>query len=87
MSQATKPSESAIQHELSRLRAFIDTSDDPIATRIAYAVETAIRWATEETADWDKPLEEAQSEAKILRAELENESAADTGPRGQQPHR
>lgn len=55
---------------LAKLRALIEKSNDPIVVRIAQAEETAIRWVTEETADWDEPDQDVLRMAEILRNEL-----------------
>lgn len=66
-----KKSDGTIKRNLRELRKFIDSSDDPIATRIAYAMETAVRWATEDTVEWPGLLKQAQDEAELLRKQLE----------------
>lgn len=69
-----KPSEQTIRKNLAALRRTIETEQDPVVVRIAYAMEQAVRWATEET-DWSKHPRtldgDAYAEAKILRQELE----------------
>lgn len=66
-----KKSERVIKRELKRLRSFIDDNiDNPkmaIEIRCAYEVETAIRWATENTVGWAKPLESAMYSANLIR--------------------
>ena len=64
------PSERTIKRRLKELRTLIDTSNDPAVQRIAYGMETAIRWATEKTVGWPPPAVEAELLAKILREEL-----------------
>lgn len=67
------PAPTTIKRELRKLREYIDSGEDgPIAMRIAYAMETAIRWATEPTVGWPKPVREAKTNADILRKELED---------------
>ena len=63
-------SKPTIKRHLKELRHLIDTSPDPIVVRIAYAMETAVRWATEDVKDWPSLAQEAEEEAKILRSEL-----------------
>lgn len=64
------PSQRIVKQALKDLRHLIDTSDDPCVQRIAYGMETVIRWATEDTVGWPKPAAEAQVLAKMLRDEL-----------------
>lgn len=59
-----------IKRALKELRTLIDTSKDPAVQRIAYGMETAIRWATEDTAGWERPCECAADLAVILKMEL-----------------
>lgn len=65
------PSEKTIKKSLKDLRTLVDESRDPAVQRIAYAMETAIRWATEDTKGWPKPDQEAKLLAKMLREELQ----------------
>ena len=70
-----KPSDQTIRKNLRALRQVIETEQDPIVVRIAYAMEQAVRWAVEET-DWSKHPRmlggEAYAEADILRKELQD---------------
>lgn len=61
-----------VKRELARLRKFIDGApEDTIEKRMAYTIETAIRWAREPgIREWPAPLEEAMAQAKCLRQEL-----------------
>ena len=63
-------SKSTIRRNLKELRSLIDSSNDLILRRIAYAMEHAVRWATEDTVGWHSLAREAEEEAKILRGEL-----------------
>lgn len=63
-------SKKRIKAELKALRDVIDNSGDPIASRVAYGMECAIRWATEDTTDWDRPSQDAHVLADMLRKEL-----------------
>jgi hypothetical protein len=63
-------SQRAIKRNLRELREFIETSDDGVATRVAYAIETAVRWATEETVEWPGLVQQAKDEAALLRKEF-----------------
>lgn len=64
------PSKRTLKKRLKELRDLIDTSEDPCVQRIAYGMETAIRWATEDTKGWIPPAEDAQELARLLRNEL-----------------
>lgn len=66
----SKPSERTIKRRLKELRTLIDNSKDPAEHRIAYAMETAIYWATTDTLGWERPVETAIDLAKILHKEL-----------------
>ena len=65
-----KPSQRTIQKRLKELRALIDTHPDPAVQRIAYGMETAIRWATEDTVGWMPPAKDAVELAILLHREL-----------------
>lgn len=64
------PSRRTIRRRLKDLRSLIDKSPDPCEQRIAYAMETAIRWATEHTVGWMPPEQEARELARMLRNDL-----------------
>ncbi len=68
-----KPSIKRINKEIKELRRLIDTTNDVVVARIAYAVETALIWATIDTKDWDTPVKDAIEEAEILRKEYKPE--------------
>lgn len=68
------PSERTIKRRLKELRDVIDNNPDPCVQRIAYAMETAIRWAREDTVGWTPPAEDAKLLAKMLRDELRTAS-------------
>lgn len=59
-----------ITNALTKLREFIDTTDDIIAGRIAYTVETAVRWTQENTVDWPPLIDDVSKNADILFDEL-----------------
>jgi len=63
-------SASTIRRNLCELRKVIDTSKDPVETRIAYSMETAIRWVTLETKGWPGMMAEAKGMAMLLKQEL-----------------
>lgn len=53
------------------LRALIDEPEtDDLTKRIAYAMETAVRWVMEETVGWETLDQEAVHESQIARTEL-----------------
>ena len=62
-----KPTITEIRNEIARLREFIDTSDDKVATRVAYEVEQALRWSIEDTEDWPKPLDSLFETVSLLK--------------------
>ncbi len=51
-----KQSKRNVLKHLRELRKLIDTSKDPIETRIAYAMEMAVRWTIEDTDSWEDML-------------------------------
>jgi len=63
------PSKRKIQNEIRKLRIIIDNSDE-ITSRIAYAVETALRWSVEDTEGWQPPSADVFDEAHILKTVL-----------------
>lgn len=65
-----KPSDRTIRRRLKELRRQIDSSKDLTVQRMSYAMECAIRWATEETHGWEPPAETARNLARMLRDEL-----------------
>jgi len=66
------PSKEKIESEIKKLRSYIDKKNDSkneldvIGVRIAYTVETALRWSIEDTVDWKTPLEEVLENTNIL---------------------
>ena len=69
-------SPTTIRRHKKRLRAeCIDNVRDPILRRVAYAMETAVTWATTDTVGWPSLAEEARALAEILRKELAVELA------------
>lgn len=61
------PTKKTIEKEIKKLRVIIDSNPDPVVTRIAYAVETALRWSVEDTVDWKTPSEDVVMEADLLK--------------------
>jgi hypothetical protein len=66
-----KQSKDSINRTLAKLRKIIETNGDPDVTRIAYAVEQAIRWATIDTRGWQRPETAVFDDAKALKADRE----------------
>jgi hypothetical protein len=64
------PSKKMIESEISKLRAIVEVDGDPVLTRIAYAVENALRWAIEDTVGWQKPSQDVFEEAHLLHDEM-----------------
>lgn len=64
------PSASTIRRHLRRLRKLIDESGDPCEQRVAYAMETAIRWATTHTVGWGCMAKDAVLLAELLKKDL-----------------
>lgn len=64
------PSQRTIKRNLKELREVIDNTSDPVLARIAYAMERAVRWATENTVDWSGLAQQAREEAAFLKPEL-----------------
>jgi hypothetical protein len=65
-----KQTRDSVKRSVAALRKLIDSSPDPVVCRIAYAVETALRWSIEDTTRWPRPEKEVLEEADILRHEL-----------------
>jgi hypothetical protein len=63
------PSKRMIESEIKKLRVIVERGDDPVVTRIAYAVENALRWSIEDTKGWKKPSEDVWDEAEYLKKE------------------
>jgi hypothetical protein len=70
VSACSRPSRQQVRDEIAKLREIVDTSDDVAAKRIAYTLETALRWVIEETCGWESPSESLPSDVKMLRDEL-----------------
>lgn len=63
-------SDANIRRTLKALRKIVDTTKDPMEKRVAYIVETAIRWATEKTSGWNRPENEVADDCTMLRKGL-----------------
>jgi hypothetical protein len=62
--------ESTIKKEIRALRKFINDPDsDHVATRIAWSVEQALRWATEDVKGWPNRVEDAKGTAELIKNE------------------
>ena len=59
-----------IKKHLRILRQEIDASSDPVFTRIAYEIETAVRWATEDVVGWSGLLQQAHDSTHLLKQEI-----------------
>lgn len=68
-----KPSQRTINLQLKKLRSQSENHHDPAVARISQAMETAIRWTTEETEGWATPALEAQAMAVIVNREIRDE--------------
>lgn len=62
-----KPTKKMIENEIKELRKFIDTTNDQLASRLAYLVETSLRWAIEDTQDWPPRVQGCKETASIIR--------------------
>jgi hypothetical protein len=62
--------DTTIQRNLREIRRAIDASDDVVFKRIAYSIETAVRWAREDVRDWPGLVAEAQAQTECLNIEL-----------------
>jgi hypothetical protein len=68
--QAYRKSPYMVRKALKELRMVIDGHPDTATQRIAYAVECGIRWATEETAGWSYPAQDAISAGELIKSDL-----------------
>ncbi len=59
-----------INRHLRELRKETAISNDAIFLRVAYIIETAVRWATQPVEGWPGLVEEAKAETKILKEEV-----------------
>ena len=62
-------SKRTIKRHLKQLRDEVIDCNDPIASRVAYAIETAVRWATTETHGWEGLVDQAKETAEFIRQE------------------
>ncbi len=68
-----RQNQAKIRAAIKALRRRVDAGGDVCAVRLAYAMECALRWATEDTVGWQKPVTEAELLAIMLRQELRGE--------------
>ena len=68
-------SQATIRRHKKALRALIeDPTSDDVLRRIAYAMETALWWASQKTVGWQPMADEARLLASLLRKELGREA-------------
>lgn len=72
-------SPTTIRKALRELRVAIENDPDPAVQRIAYGMETVIRWVIRDTVGWKRPADEARMLAVILREELRIPAARSEG--------
>ncbi len=70
ISKPTRPTAEQIESSKNALRKICETNNDPTMQRMAQCYEHALRWATEEAADWPTPEQDCEIMAQILRQEL-----------------
>ena len=64
-----KPSQRTVRRRLRELRVLIDDpKTDKLTARVAYTVEVAIRWATQQTSGWESPREEVIEAVRLINA-------------------
>lgn len=64
-------SKQKISGALAQLRRIIDDPKaDRVAQRVAYEVELAIRWVSEDTVGWPTPAKSALESARIIHQDL-----------------
>lgn len=62
--------DSTIKRELKKLRHIVENNPDHYEARFAQAMETAIKWAREDTHGWPSPSKEAIEMPKCLKIDL-----------------
>ncbi len=74
------PTKKEVEQEIKRLRDHINSINDSkkleqiIESRLAYFAETLLRWALEDTIDWNLPLEETIEETNLILQDIEAKS-------------
>jgi hypothetical protein len=70
----TIQSRASIKRSIKNLRLIIESKTvDPITKRMAYYAENTLRWATEETVDWQRPEVDLEDEVILLKKEIADE--------------
>ena len=59
-----------IEKEIKRLQKYQEGTKDILKSRMCYAMSEVLRWAIEDTVEWDKPLEQVIDHANILKKEI-----------------
>lgn len=62
--------DSTMRRHEKALRELVETDPDPVVQRVAYAMETALRWARLDTVGWPTPPVDAVEIARYLRKDL-----------------
>ena len=61
----------SIEREIKRMQKYLETGEGcPITQRMVYSMSEVLRWSIEDTVGWENPLQQATSNAKILRDEV-----------------
>lgn len=67
--------ESTIKREIRSWRKFIDSPDqDPVAQRVAWSVEQALRWTIEDVRGWPNRVVDAQGTANLIRQDMKEKA-------------
>lgn len=67
-----KQSQASIKRSIKNLRLIIDSKAvDLITKRMAYFAENTLRWAIEDTVDWQRPEVDLEDEVALLLKEIE----------------
>lgn len=75
-----KQSQASIKRSIKNLRMIIDSKTvDPTTKRMAYFAETTLRWAIEDTVDWQRPEVDLEDEVALLLKEVAEQNAHLTG--------
>lgn len=65
------PTKKQIEKEIRKMQKYNEVGEEDIVTkRLVYCMSELLRWSIENTVDWEKPLQQAISNAKILKDEL-----------------
>lgn len=75
-----KQSQASIKRSIKNLRLIIDSKTvDPITKRMAYFAENTLRWAIEDTVDWQRPEVDLEDEVALLLKEAAEQGVHLTG--------